>query len=455
MASILTKSVLFILNLCVAAVAPVVATGRADCVWKRRSAVAIHIAFISLVLIGLVSTQVYFQLEAYVRSSLPFVRGLWLPIIGILGYATAWSAWFVARTLRQTDDRPLFDSVATALRDGLDRFTRAGIDPRQTPIYLVLGAPAGGIREFFASSHVELAVVPSAEEAGESVQVCGNRDAIYICCRDSSLTGHYAGKSAGSLRKAAAERRAVQQRSNNPKLSMNAVPAWRSGIGNSSTLTTAPSNPPAYQATIHSGSADQLRGSASAVATLTPLASPTKFAISTDPTVQRIEQTLGQIESMTADQTPEQTCKTASILQPRQECPQEIRLDACDAEQLTVRLETICRQLVTLREPFCPINGVIALIPLPACDSVEASDHVGMRLERDLKTISDSSCTQLSMQVVYCDLDLCEGSQPFLDRFPENQRHRRLGVILPAVPESETGAVASSLENAAQWICKA
>lgn len=443
MIALVKTFLLRVADIVVAAFAPVVAFARADGSWKRRGVIAIHAFFVSFVLCGLVAAQIYFQLEAYVRSSSPTVRLLWLPLVGILAYATAWSAWFVARTLRQPRDKPLFDSVTMALRDGMDRFSRAGIDPRETPIYLVLGAPAGGIREFFSSSHVDLAVLPSAEEADEPIQVCGNREAIYVCCRDSSLVGHYARKSAGSLLKAVADRSARELQAVSDTVIRQTQPAWRGGVAVGKPTQSAAFNPNAFQPVSQPGGSNAALAVAAGTATLSPAPAAIETCeLGLDTTVQRVHETLGQIESM-----------TASVLQPRQTRPQEMRLDAGDAETLLQRLETLCQEIVTLREPYCAINGVIALIPLPACDNVEASDHVGMRLERDLKTIVEATDSHLSVQVVFCDFDLCEGSQAFLDRFPDNQRHRRLGATIPAVPASESESAATSLDKAVRWLC--
>jgi len=450
------KAVMFrTVDLLVAALAPVIAFQRADSVWRRRYVIAVHAILVLLLFAGLTAVQVIFQLEAFVRSSLPFVRSFWLPMVGFLGYTTVWSAWFVARTLRQPDEKPLFDSVATSLRDGLDRFTRAGIDPGRTPLYLVLGAPAGGIRDFFSSAHIQLAVLPTAEEADEAVQVCGNRDAIYICCRDTSLLGHYARQSASTRMKVAAERCASETRLRGVWGDRESTPVWRGGAAVSA--TAAPHAPQAHQDIKRPPAVGPMGASIHATATLMETAKLATAGISQaagDATIERVQQTFGMLESITSDHaTPCSADQRTTVLQPRQTRPQELRLDAGDAERLLQRLETLCHEIVSVREPYCPINGVIAMIPLSACDHAEASDHVGMRLERDLRTIVQTTNTHLSVQVIYCDLDLCEGSQPFLDRFPESQRHRRLGAIIPAVPVSESESAASSLDRAVQWIC--
>lgn len=440
-------------DLVVTAFLPATAYRKADCVWKRRVVVSIHVLFVLLVIGGLAAIQAGMNLDVYVRSSLPLVRALWLPIVGVIGYATIWSAWFVARTLRQADDKPLFDSVATSLRDGLERFRRLGIDPGRTPLYLVLGAPAGGIREYFASAHVDLAVLPLSEEIDEPIQVCGNRDAIYICCRDSSLVGHYARRSAQTLVNEAAERSAQEVTSNSGQVAA----AWRSGAKNVGSIAAATRWPAAYQAVNPSGIVRSQNASAQAVANSSPLATldrSSESVASSESTIQRVQQTLSELESITTLEAS--ICKEVqptAVLQPRKQKPKELRLDATEAEQLLERLETVCREIVAMREPYCPINGVIVMISLPACDTTDSSDHVGMRLERDLKTIAKTTDTHLSVQVIFSDLELCEGSQPFLDRFPENQRHRRLGAVIPASPSSEPESALTSIDQAVQWIC--
>ena len=52
-----------------------------------------------------------------------------------------------------------------------------------------------------------------------------------------------------------------------------------------------------------------------------------------------------------------------------------------------------------------------------------------------------------------CDLEHVPGCRELLQRFPEEQRHRRLGVKLPPVPLVEIEQRPAMIEDAIDWIC--
>ncbi len=151
--------------------------------------------------------------------------------------------------------------------------------------------------------------------------------------------------------------------------------------------------------------------------------------------------------------TDERSTDSETVLQPTKAASSLLRLDPVEAEQCLERLDAVCRELAERRRPFCPVNGVLVMVPLDAADDTELADHVGMRVERDLQTVAAATETSVSAQWIFCDLDQCRGSHAFLDRFPETQRHRRLGACLPAAPPSEPDAEAEGIDRAVRWIC--
>lgn len=429
-----------------AAFAPIVALRKASDTWQRTCVIAIHLTSMLIGIAGLALVQSHFQLDALVRSSLPMVRLTWLPLVGSLFYAIAWSAWFVAHTLRMPAEKQLVGGIHSAWHNSLHRFTAAGIDVSRTPLYLVLGSPAGGVRDFFAASHTDLVVLPSAEEADEPIQVCGNRDAIYVCCRDASLTGNY-------TRRAAEERRRYMETVTKGSgfVSREPAHAWQANSPQHLNRSVSPS-PSGLPGGMPSLSPAAAESSATATATL-PAAAAT--ATEADPTVERMKAAIAEIESLTAsdaDET-EQVAESPTILQPKVGTLPTLRLEQSEATELLERLDGLCREIADVRQPYCPINGVVLMLPLDATDSIETADHVGMRIERDLNTIAAATESSVSAQVIFCDLELCDGGQTLLDRFPENQRHRRLGTILPAPPASEPDAGPAGVDQAVRWIC--
>ncbi len=431
-----------------ASVAPLVAWRRSDQGWHRHLVIAIHVIAVVTVLGLLIAAQLAWQLDTFVRSSLPLVRILWLPLVGGLVYATAWSAWFVARTLRKPAEQPLFDATTSCLRAGLDRFAQSGIDVSRTPLYLVLGSPAEGIRAFFAAAHADLIVLPHPDESDEPVQVCGNQDAIYVCCRDVSLLGRFARQAT----EARAEKQAAKSRPNTVA-SREPAHLWS---GDQPPPERAQLSPAAAVA----GHADHSRSTAGSTVSSPASATATATATATlveDPpaggdraTLQRMNQTISDLETLTVEPP---AAATVEVLQPRHSPAPLLRLNSSEAEQLLERLDAVCQELAELRQPYCPINGVLLMVPLDAADDVETADHVGMRIERDLATITAATESSVSAQLIFCDLDRCEGSQAFLNRFPDTQRHRRLGANLPAPPPSEPDAGPQGIDHAVRWIC--
>lgn len=442
----LSGPVAFVASACLA---PVVAWRRADAGQVRALVVGIHAVAVAALMAGLMAIQWWFQLETFVRSSLTLVRLLWLPLVGGLLYAIIWSTWLIARTLRSSQDCPLFDATARSLRGGLDRLQRAGIDVSQSPLYLVLGSPAGGVRDFFDATGVELTVQPPPEELDESVQVCGNRDAIYVCCRDASLLGSFA-------RRAAELRTHERQAEVSRRRSACRAPAHRWSTASPDQLASLPTA--AGELTV-ADNASTTRGAPFAAAT-----DPGPVATETlpppgngdsddhgDGTLSRLDRTFEELETLT-DETSDRG--NAGVLQRSQPKSNLLKLETAEADRLSRGLAAVCHELAEVREPYCPINGVLVLIPLDAADHIETADHVGMRLERDLATIATATETTVSAQLVVCDLDQCVGSQAFLDRFPAAQRGRRLGASLPVTPASEPEAGPEAVDRAVRWICE-
>ncbi len=431
-----------------AVVAPLTALRRADDRWAAWRIWGIHLLAVAAGLVGLSYLQWRWELDSFVRTSLPLLRIVWLPLVGGLAYALAWSSWSVARTLQMPATHADDGEVVASWHEAVDRLSRAGIDLQKTPLYLILGRPTGGIRDFFRAAHTDLMVLPSAEESGELVQVCGNQDAVYVCCREASLLHDFS-------RRAAEQRQQVQQRRQQQRSRALREPAHAWARAPEAALATA--------AASSLGTPVAASGPAAPSGPSAPVASPAPPAASAggpqrtataaeDPsTIERLDETFDQLESLTDhEQGP---AGEQQVLQPRPTRDPLTFLEQVDADTRLTRLAALCRGIAESRRPYCPLNGVLVMIPLDAADRLETADHVGMCIERDLETVATASESTLSAQVILTDLDQCAGGQAFLDRFPEAQRHRRLGAALPATPSSEPEAAPQAIDQTLAWIC--
>lgn len=413
--------------------APVVASRRADCQVGRCIVASIHSTAMLVFLCGLIALQWWFELDQYMRSSSAFFRHGWLPIVAAMIYGLAWSCWYLAKVIRTPLEIPASNDVQVAWKHAKDRIARAGIDLKQTPLFLTLGRPTGGIHNFFSAAGFPLTVPPTPADDDAPLRICGNQEALFLCCDRSSLLDEFvtrlSKRQAETVRAATAIRNGSGKDGHGPGAHL-----WESSTGkpaNVALTTGASQSATAFSPT--SGSA--------AVATLPNVKSlPAESA-----TAAKLEQQLDQLQMHldAAEQVLQPTIQTDSLVDLATEL----------ATEVSQRLEAICRLLSEDREPFCPINGIVVLVPISATDDVEIADHVGMRIEHDLQTIVDSLQMGVSVQMVLTGLETCVGAKALLNRFPKAQRDRRLGAVIPIAPASEPEAQSMLIDKTSQWLC--
>ena len=139
---------------------------------------------------------------------------------------------------------------------------------------------------------------------------------------------------------------------------------------------------------------------------------------------------------------------------------QPIVRNAAEVELLGARFEHLCRLLVRDRWPYCPINGMLVLLPFAATDTDQDALDAAAACQRDLsvaRRVLQVNCPTLAM---VCDLETAPGFAAFLEQFPEKQRQQRIGQRSPMAPALETRGRAGDaeartamLESLAQWIC--
>jgi hypothetical protein len=123
-------------------------------------------------------------------------------------------------------------------------------------------------------------------------------------------------------------------------------------------------------------------------------------------------------------------------------------------DRWTSRLKHLCHLIVRDRRPYCPVNGLMALVPLSATDSDDDASQTGTLFQMDVtaaRSVIQIHCPLIAM---LCDLETAKGFREFLDRFPSEQRQRRLGQRFPLVPDVEPGQLPAKVEGSVSWICE-
>ncbi len=126
--------------------------------------------------------------------------------------------------------------------------------------------------------------------------------------------------------------------------------------------------------------------------------------------------------------------------------------DAEDAERCLARLRHFCQLIARDRQPFCPINGLVILIPFAAtCDDARTKEAASL-CNRDLAAARESLAVNCPIFAVVCDFEHAFGFREFLEFYPEGQRRRLLGQTWPLTPELDAQGRVRMIEKGVQWI---
>src|SRR5262249_40069964 len=119
--------------------------------------------------------------------------------------------------------------------------------------------------------------------------------------------------------------------------------------------------------------------------------------------------------------------------------------NTAEVELLTARLRYLCRLIVRDRKPYCPVNGMMALIPFGATDTDDDANQTAAICQQDLQTARRAFQVNCPVLALVCDLEAASGFKEFMERFPTEQRQRRLGQRLPLAPDLAENESATAL----------
>lgn len=337
--------------------------------------------------------------------------------------------------------------ISRAWQAARDQVAAAGIDMRRAPLFLTLGQPAGGIEEFFAASHVESALpsFPASDDA--PLQIYGNQEGLFVCCKQTSVLGDF-----------------VQRwRASEAAEEFGGKPSSTAPLSATTNRSTAPAAATTY-GTTGGGSAPDSWGTNSGEE---PLFSPAGGAASgrtatlarpriaephvtgapgTSPsaseTVRSIEHQLNELER--------QLALADEVLQPE---PSVAASSLSAADIASKKFAVLCRLISEEREPYCPLNGVVVLVPIEVTDCGELAEQGGSCIQRDLQTVMRTMETEVSVQVVVCGLAACAGGDELLDRLSQEKLHGTFGLTLPTTPGGNLEASQRLIERASEWLC--
>jgi hypothetical protein len=361
---------------------------------------ALHVLLVAAALVGLYFLGQYIRSPTWVAGS-TFLRAAWLPILVLLCYLLVWLSWVLWKLLG-AEEASAFPDIDTAWQQAKAALGREGIALADVPLFLVLGRPEGSEEALFGASELNLSV-RGAPGPYEPVRVYGNRDAVFVTCPGASL--------AAPLAEALAKETVARP-----------------------------------------GGAEEVSPEEDPTKTVGPGTGPSKG----------IRVIVGQLEREGRPPSPEEreylerfAGKGGGALGPAARPPRAVHLlkdDARVQEQLA-RLKHLCGLIVRDRRPFCPVNGVLLLIPLAATDIDRDADDAGALCRMELAAVGETFRLHCPLFALVCDLERVPGFAAFLEQFGRDDRRRRLGQRFPLVPELEPGQLRPTLDDMVHWVC--
>lgn len=374
----------------------------------------LHGLVLAAVLGGLWWVQRRFDLDRFLRLPSPAARGLWLPLLFVTAYALCWTGYWLWLLLGTEQEGAVFPEIDQAWGEAVRALDQAGVDLTASPLFLVLGRPRQGEEPLFQGVQPRLLVGGAPRRADAPLRVYANREGVYVGALSSSLLGRQAA------------------------LLAEAPPAGPPG-----------GDPAGGAAGLGSDDGEGF----------------STFGLASVRASREVEEILARAraEGRGVGQLLEEEKRAIGLLTAAEAAAEGegegaagarvwLLKDRAEADSYAARLRHLCRLIARERQPFCPINGILLVVPIAAGQADEATTQVGMAAQRDLAEARQALGVACPVFALVCDLETLPGFQELIARLPEEQRDRRLGQRFPLVPDVEPSEVAGMIERGVEHI---
>ena len=390
-------------------VLPVFASAGDFAGWSPAARLAVRLVVLAVVLVGLGVVNWLLKLPAVVDppEGWEFLARAWLPLLFVLASAFCWlAAWLWGQ---RGPDRveTSFPDIDRAWGEAVQALDRAGISLHELPMFLVLGRPQGPEGAFFDGAELMLKVRGQPDRDDAPIRVYANREAIYVSCASASVLGRQAAILGASEFEAPAP-------GGGESLSQYGTNAFMS-IGPTAGL-------------------DEAEGDIIARA-------------------QQAGRGVGQLH---AEEIQALGRLAAARDEPESNAARSSRRgflgDSAEVRLQEARLAHFGRLIARERRPYCPINGILLLIPVDATNTEQSASLAGQLCRRDLDAVRRSMQVRCPIFALVCDLENVPGFRELIGRLPDDQKRRRMGQRFPFIPDVDRASLPARMEDAIRWI---
>lgn len=358
----------------------------------------LHLILVATAVVLLYLVNQRQELHQALQGRYPAIKDIWLPLIFLFVYAIQWLVRVILR-LMSTEDSSAWPDIDAAWEEASQALRRSRLDWSSVPVFLVLGRPQGGEEVFFRAGHPKLPLKNLSRERAP-IQVFACTDAIFLTVPEASLLALQCLNLAGKLELGGGSPATADE-------------GKTIGGGGDIFQTMAPTGQAAEALEI----IQEARARGREVSRLT-----------------EEEKHLLKIRSKK---------KHAALLRDREL-----------VERTESRLRHVCRLLVRERRPYCPINGILLLLPVTSADTDEDAQQTAQIAKKELDLLRAQLQMNAPILAMICDIDTLPGFDEFISRFPEDQRQRRVGQRFPVAFAASEQEAQAKLEEAVNFVCQ-
>jgi hypothetical protein len=366
--------------------------------WGRWTWYALHFIFIAGIVFGLWYLNNYVGsvrewLFSMLRSKRADITNWFLPLVFLLVYALAWILRWIWLQLGPDAEIDEFPDITDAFHDGLNRLSTKGVRPVDLPLYLILGRNRAGDEALFQGGQVPIEVFGPAR-GDPPVRLWAAREAIYVTAPGASALGKFADL-----------------------------------LQHGPTEDAAGSGSDAAKKTLGLGDDESL-----------------------DATVQEINAL--RALARTRELTAEEKARMRELAVAAQQKPKSGKsaLTADLAKEASQRLQYLCKLIGRERRPFCPVNGIIALLPWEALEGEDPVKSATLAIRTDLASARHGLRQCAPVLGLVCDLEETRGFSEFRGAFSAENLAARIGQRFPLVPDQPINEQPALYESGANWL---
>ena len=125
-----------------------------------------------------------------------------------------------------------------------------------------------------------------------------------------------------------------------------------------------------------------------------------------------------------------------------------------ELENIKERLGHLCGLLVRDRLPYCPANGILALIPFAATDDDSLARQAGVASHIDISSARKAPGVSCPLFALLCNIEKAESFERIFRAYASSSRQASLGRSFPLVPDTDLPERVQMIDTGMEWICQ-